>query len=207
MNAILNFRAGYPVHLSHLSDEQIDDHLIGDLAPEAATHLAGCSPCTRRVAEAEAMIANFRAVAMEWSDRRSATMPLQTAATHKPGWVQRFAFGAATAALLAVGFTVSTISTVHTSARTQAASPAPVQAVAQVEAVSETEAMAHPRMSRVKPVSQTSADDKAISRDNQMLQEIDVALSSSAASPASLGLETVSSEVSTPEQAPVLMQN
>lgn len=206
MNSILNFRAE---HLTHLSDEQIDDQLIGDLSPEAAAHLADCAACIRRVAEAEAPMSHFRAVATEWSHRRSATMP-QIVTAYKPRWAQRFAFGTATAAFLAVAFAIPTISTLHTPTHTRvsgAASPLAGQTVTQAAAVPQASVTEQRVAVRVRPVSQPVEDDKTISRDNQMLQAINVALSTPADSPASLGLETVSSEQSTPQHSPALLQD
>jgi len=93
--------------MTHLTDEQIDDLLIGSLeAAEAAQmreHAAGCEACTARLAELEAPIASFNAVTVAWSERRSATLPVRPAAKRVGArWSMGLAWGSlAAAALLA----------------------------------------------------------------------------------------------------------
>jgi len=93
--------------MTHLTDEQIDDLLIGSLeAAEAAQmreHAAGCEACTAKLAELEAPISSFNAVTLAWSERRSATLPVRPAAKHAGArWSMGLAWGSlAAAALLA----------------------------------------------------------------------------------------------------------
>ena len=54
----------------HLTEDQIDDVLMGDLAATTAAHLAACEACKLRVAEFEAPIASFKAVSLAWSERQ-----------------------------------------------------------------------------------------------------------------------------------------
>ena len=85
----------------HLTEDQIDDVLIGDLAAGPAAHLKQCTQCQARLEAAKAPMASFAAVSMAWSERQSATAPvtLVQAATsvgqRRANWV-----AAATATLL-----------------------------------------------------------------------------------------------------------
>ena len=92
-------------HLTHLSEDQIDDMLIGDLAPEPAAHLKQCTECQTRLEAAEAPMASFAAVSMAWSERRSATAPAKLRMPVNAAW-QRGASWAAAAAVLLVGIAV-----------------------------------------------------------------------------------------------------
>jgi hypothetical protein len=204
MNSILNFRAA---HQGHLSEQQIEDQLIGDLAPEPAAHLERCKPCRLRVAEAAAPMVHFRAVAMEWSERRSSTLPLQAGTVYQPQWAQRLAMGTATAALLAMAFAVPMRHTPGHPQGAGAVSATPTQTLARVAATPQAPSVSKHVVGDVRPSSRPVEDDTAITRDNQILQEIDVALSTPAASPASLGLETVGSEENSPQLAPTLLQD
>jgi hypothetical protein len=69
---------------THLTPDQIDDHLIGDLSRSAAEHLAFCDHCQTLVTEAEAPLATFNAVSLAWAERRSATLPVPTPAQARP---------------------------------------------------------------------------------------------------------------------------
>jgi hypothetical protein len=151
----------------HLTEDQIDDCLIGDLAPEAAAHLEACSPCLTRVARAEEPLASFRAVSLAWSERRSATLPLQASASARPNWARRLAWGAAAAAAIAIGVAIPAVH--HTSETSgQDVSVAASAAAVQVAAPASRE--------------------EQIARDNQMLKAIDRELDASVESPASFGL-------------------
>lgn len=89
----------------HLSESQLDDYLIGDLAAGPAAHLAACSLCTARVAAAEAPIAAFKTVSLAWSERRSATLPL-TPQPRPARWGQRLAWATAMSAALLTGISI-----------------------------------------------------------------------------------------------------
>src|SRR5471032_1743596 len=92
--------------MQHLTEDQIDELLMGSLqADEAARlreHAAGCEACAAQLAEIEAPIASFQAVTLAWSERRSATMPARPAKPARTRWGLGFAWGSfAAAALLA----------------------------------------------------------------------------------------------------------
>jgi hypothetical protein len=173
----------------HLNADQIDDHLIGDLAPAAASHLANCQVCAALVAEASAPIANFQAVTQAWSERRSATMPVQIPATSLPhAMALRIAAGATAAVILMMG--VMTPGSSHPTTPQTASYTVPQTAV-QPQTLTQMASTA-PVTSPQEQMRRSNASAR-ISRDNQMLQDIDAALNASSES-SSLGLESVSTE-------------
>lgn len=87
---------------THLTPDQIDDQLLGDLAPAAAAHLAECAFCQAAVAEAEAPMASFRQVSLAWAERRSATMPVPAPSADRRPASRHLAWGALGAAAAAV---------------------------------------------------------------------------------------------------------
>jgi hypothetical protein len=185
----------------HLSPDQIDDHLIGDLAPEPAAHLASCAVCTELVASVSAPIANFQAVTHAWSDRRSATMPVYVpAASLQPQHMAlRIAAGATAAVILMMGVTTMPLSRHQATQQTAVTASQPAaqpQALAEIASTGPTE--------MIPPQEQAPRDGVSarILRDNQMLQDIDTALATPSESAASLGLEPVSTEQG---QQPVAM--
>ena len=88
-----------PVTANHLTDDQLDDHLIGDLAPAPAAHLAACSLCAQRVAAARSPLDSFHTVSTAWSERRSATLPIPVPAPPRPVWQRQTAWATACLAL------------------------------------------------------------------------------------------------------------
>jgi len=147
----------------HLTEDQLDDHLIGDLAAPAAAHLAACALCTARVAEAASPIASFQSVSLAWSERLSATAPIPSPSASRALLERRLVWSMAIA-LCAAGLSLTGIS--HRSA-------APVPTVA----------------ASTRTAAPTAAE---LSRDNQLLRTIDSELDASAESPAALGLAPVS---------------
>jgi len=160
----------------HLSDEQIDDYLIGDLGGDAADHLEGCLECMARVQQMDSAISSFKTVSLAWSERRSATMPLRTSEPAR--WSGRrvwsYAGSSAVAAALVIGLLVPVMR--HEN-RSDAAS------------VKEQPVM----MAASGAVSSTLPGEEQIRQDNQMLRDIDQALATGSETPAALGLQTTSS--------------
>ena len=153
---------------SHLTEAQIDDHLIGDLAPEAVSHLNSCTACQARVAELEQPLADFRAVSLAWAERRSATMAPLPAAPARPNHGLAWAsLATAATAALAVGIVIPALR--HTT------SAAPSVTVAALNYPGQTLA-----------ASSTSTPEE-IARDNQMLDAIDRALDGPVVAPAGYG--------------------
>ncbi len=158
----------------HLSEHQIDEHLIGDLAGTATAHLAACELCESRVANAAAPIEAFKAVTVAWSERRSATLPLHQAMARSAKFHPRLAWAAAVTVALAIGAAIPVVMHQHgqETARIQAASPAPGQIAAQD--------------------ADPGSGSNNIARDNQMLQAIARELNAAVESPEVLGLRPIS---------------
>ena len=102
LNPALSPNLAIEAAADHLTADQIDDHLIGDLAAAPAAHLAACSLCTDRVAAVANPIASFQHVATAWSERRSATLPIPVPTQQQPLW-QRHTAWASACLTLAVG--------------------------------------------------------------------------------------------------------
>jgi hypothetical protein len=189
MNANLYFDAGNASENTvHLSEEQIDDQLLGELGSAAAAHLAACVACTARVAEAAEPITDFRDVSMAWSERRSATMPLPVVARDGLLWQRRMGW-ATTAFALALGISLLSsghkVATETASLQLEQASDAPIAAQAT------SRVAAAPRVVEVEAVQNTSgnAAGDRYAGDNRMLKAIDTELDASVESPTTLGLE------------------
>ncbi|MDE1162821.1 MAG: hypothetical protein PW792_12850 [Acidobacteriaceae bacterium] len=183
-------------NLLHLTDEQIDEHLIGDLAPAAASHLAGCEHCQERVAATEAPMVAFREMSLAWAERRSATMPVPAMNSHTTRASHRFGWAMAGTCALALGFAIPVTRAHHAPAETAAvavvapvAAPAVVATPAPVEAT--VAAVSHTGMTAMTPV---GASAEQIERDNRMLQAIDRELGAPDATLAAYAMEPQSSE-------------
>jgi hypothetical protein len=171
----------------HLTEEQIDEELMGALSGEAAAHLAECVPCTQRVAEASMPMARFRDVTMAWSERRSATMPIPSVQAGVLVWQRRVGW-AMTACALVVGISLTG------NERKAEMLRASVQSAQGVDVAS----MRTSRVAAVPVVVASGAGDASTadrySGDNRMLKAIDRELDASVESPAAMGLETVSDQ-------------
>ena len=190
----------------HLTPDQIDDLLIGDLAATPAAHLAACTLCAERVAAARSPIASFQQVSTAWSERRSATLPIPLASPQRPVW-QRYTSWATASLTLAFGmafinashqFSLRTVTPqpVPTApsllaSRTAAPQTAAAHAIASLAALHPT---AHRILSSPAPAFTETASTAPmpqptqISADNHMLRAIDASFAPSADSPAALGL-------------------
>lgn len=156
----------------HLSETQIDDCIIGDLAPAAAAHLAACPLCAERAAAAADPFASFHTLSTTWSERLSAVLPAPVPSPQKPLWQRHLAL-AAPFFVLVIGITVVHSAYVNNAAQT-----------AQANTTADTAAIAS-RQSRV------SADDR-------MLDAIETDLAPDSDSPADLGLRPVSAKTHAP---------
>ena len=178
------------IHLVHLSDDQILNTLSGDVSAGVAAHLANCSVCSRRVAEAEAPIASFKAMTLAWSERRSATLPLQPPAAPPLAWHRRAVMAATATAALLLGISVPLARHEAPSAPAvtvpTAVAPSSTSEVATISTPALSAAMQHEAAEAPSAVGETQAkpQDEQIARDNQMLQNIDRALDNSVESPA-----------------------
>jgi hypothetical protein len=171
----------------HLSEEQIDDQLMGDPSGEAAAHLAECEECSLRVAEAAGPMKDFCDVSSAWAARRSATMPIPSVQAGALVWERRVGW-AMTACAVVVGISITSNGRKAEMLRTSA------QSAQSVSAVRST-----PVQVAVVPsaVAVEAADGEAAERysgDNKMLKAIDSELDASVETPAAMGLETVSEQ-------------
>jgi len=164
----------------HLTEDQIDDVLMGDLAATTAAHLAACEDCKLRVAEFATPIASFKAVSLAWSERQSATLPSKLTLPVTSAWQRGASWAAATAVLLVgIGVPMARHETRATQivASNGTSQAAPRTAIATVARVQEAGRGAPGLVAPTKP-------DAQIARDNQMLQAIDRELDASVQSPA-----------------------
>ena len=169
----------------HLSEDQIDDLLIGDLAAEPTAHLAGCEPCQTRVADAQAPIASFKAVSLAWSERRSATLPPQFVRTASPAWHRHAAWAATASAVLLVGIAVPMAKQAARSTPVAATAPLAKSSAQSGVVTASVQPAVQPQPAGARTVAASySSQDEQIARDNRMLQAIDRELDASVQSPA-----------------------
>jgi hypothetical protein len=166
---------------AHLTAEQIDDHLIGDLATAPAAHLATCALCAGRVAAVANPIASFQHVATAWSERRSATLPIPVPAQQQPLWQRHMAWASA-CLTLAVG--VALINADHQFSIQTAAPSVAAEAVPAQQAIAQPKATSLTETASVAP----SAHTTQITVDNHMLRDVNAAFDPFAESPTALGL-------------------
>jgi hypothetical protein len=191
MNSYPDLYVSSAEHLTagHLTADQIDDQLIGDLAAAPAEHLAACSLCSDRVATAASPLADFQNVTTAWSERHSATLPIPVPVQQRPLWQRHMAWATAS---LSLAFGIALINSSHQfSLQTTASQPAPIQ-TAQSFATPQTIA---PQTIPAQPPALTETASIAtapratqIAADNHMLRAIDASFDSSSDSPAALGL-------------------
>jgi hypothetical protein len=183
MNSILNFRhtLSSATRLPHLSEVEIDDQLLGELAAAPAAHLAACTHCTARLAEASSPLAAFDTLTLAWSERRSATLPLPDLSQQRPLWQRRIAWATASFACV-LGLSLANLSN-QVKLRSSDALGSPAASARQV---------ALPSIHLNTNASIAKPQPSQISADNQMLQAVDSELDAVAVTPAALGLEPVS---------------
>ena len=192
----------------HLTEDQIDDLLIGDLAPETTAHLKQCTTCQTRLEAAKAPIASFRAVSMAWSERRSATVPVTLVQAASSAGRRQAHWAAAATAALAVALSVPLM--IHQKQSPVVASDVAVPQASAKAAVAQATPAAPVEQAvqaRVQPVTSArrGSDDAEIAHDNEMLQAIHHELDASV-QPASdpFGLLAVGgSSAAHPRYAPV----
>ena len=179
----------------HLTLDQVDDHLIGDLAPAPAAHLAACSLCAERVAAARSPISDFQQVSTAWSERRSATLPTPIPAHQAPIWQRHTALASASLSL-ALGFAF--INATHQFSILNMSQPAPVAATSitatSAKSIPVQQPILTPKAHSLTETASLASSSRAVriaaqvSADNHMLRAIDASLDPSTDSPAALGL-------------------
>jgi hypothetical protein len=182
-NSVLEAAAA--LSAGHLTADQIDDHLIGDLATAPAAHLAACSLCADRVATIANPIASFQHVATAWSERRSATLPLPVPTQQQPLWQRHMAWASA---CFTLAVSVSLINASHQFSL-QTATPRSAPSLA-AEAVSVPQSIAAPKATVLTETASIapSAHTTQIAADNHMLRAVNAAFDPFAESSAALGL-------------------
>ena len=167
------------IQQTHLTEDQLDDHLIGDLAPSAANHLASCDACTARVAESQAPLTSFRVASLAWGERHSATAPIPKIGMQHFQWQRSLMWSLAVSAF-AVGLGLTSVGR-H--ANVPSNSPEASEAA------------------YTEPTSTPSANQ--LSSDNQMLDTIDNEISSSNENSAALELMPV--KAARPSSVPAVL--
>jgi hypothetical protein len=150
---------------NHLSEDDLDEVLIGIASSESLMHLAECEPCEARLIAFRSEMAAFNQASIAWSEARSNTISRDIAA-HKP--TPRLTLGAAwsSAAALVVTFAFGLSMALHQPGATlDAANPSSTQ----------TAVVTHP-----------DHDQDQLASDNAMLAAIDSEMGTP--QPAQLGL-------------------
>jgi hypothetical protein len=137
---------------NHLSEDDLDEVLIGIASPEASAHLAECQSCGERLTAFQTQMDLFKQASMAWSEARSNTIPRELAARPAtPRLTLTTVWGSAATLVFALAFALNV--TLH-------------QAPAAIEAsnppVSEPAIAVHPEH-----------DAHEIASDNAMLEAID----------------------------------
>jgi hypothetical protein len=92
-----------------LSEEELDDVLLGDGPAEARRHLAVCVVCSARIAPFQASVAAFNEGSMAWAQAKSNTVSRDlSTARLSTGSSQPMAWGAGVAMIAAVAFALGT---------------------------------------------------------------------------------------------------
>ena len=94
---------------AHLSEDDLDDFLLGLASSDASSHVAACPACRDRVAAFESQMSVFNQASRDWSEARSNTISRDLAA-HRPSLrltVPAMWYSTA-AAVLAVALTFTT---------------------------------------------------------------------------------------------------
>jgi hypothetical protein len=147
---------------THLSEEAIDDVLIGMNSAHADAHLAGCLECRDQLEEFRTEVQWFNQASLAWSEARSATIPRPAARLKvRPAIVALAGWALVAVVLLAIGLSVwnhsdewnDRPSAQHAAAPAAVATPAPQDS------------------------------EEQIAQDNDLLQSIDAALNAVEESP------------------------
>jgi len=67
----------------HLSEDDLDEVLMGFGSAAASAHLAVCEPCEQRLSAFQTQMAQFNQASLAWSEARSNTIS-RDLSTHKP---------------------------------------------------------------------------------------------------------------------------
>jgi hypothetical protein len=137
----------------HLSEEDLNDVLIGLGSPESDAHLVVCNECRDQVEHFRSEVEMFKQTSLAWSEARSLSIPRISRPKATPAILNPVAWAAAAALLLMIGIPVWNND--HRAASDQG--------TAQVQMPSDSEAQ--------------------IAQDNALLQSVDAVLSAGETSP------------------------
>ena len=138
---------------AHLSEEAMNDVLIGLGSPEAEAHLAACPACRKQLEGFNGDMQLYNQASLRWSEARSATMPAPVVMAKRP--MGRFApIGMALAAAILISVGVLAWHHNHGTLENSAVAPAAQQ-----------------------------DDEAQIAADNELMRSVDVALSAGEESP------------------------
>ena len=93
----------------HLSEEELDDVLIGMGSAAAEGHLAGCAVCNARIAPFQTSVTAFNESSLAWAQAKSNGVSRDlSAARLSTGRTQPMAWGAGVAMIGAIAFALGT---------------------------------------------------------------------------------------------------
>ena len=169
------------VETCHLTEEEVDELILGVAGPELQAHCAACAPCSSRVTAFSASLQPFRQASLAWSEARSNTFTRDLSG-HKPTWRLTAPAARSVAATVILGLVAGVTGGTHVWPR-QSASASAV-------------ALTQPAPRRFAP--ETRA--QQIARDNAMMQAIDAELTEPESAPAAL-FRTAGSTAAQPASA------
>ena len=139
---------------AHLTEEALNDVLIGMGTPASEQHLSACAECRARAGECTAGIALLDASSLAWSRQRAAQMPDTPATAGARHWPLATMGWAAAAVLLAA------------------------------VALPVWHSREHPKAGTVQPAMAQAEDSEAqIAQDNALLRDVDAVVNASEAPP------------------------
>jgi len=163
-------------HSEHLSEEALDDVLIGLGSTEAEAHLAACSQCNESLRQFRSSLHSFNQASLAWSESRPVPQAMTKAVDRlreKPrGLMTPLSWAMAAAVVAALAFQLWTYE------------------------------FRQPATYPVATASQPADSEVQIAQDNQLLQSVNAALSASdVATPSEYGLQADSrSELKPPSR-------
>jgi len=103
----MNMKDSAVIPHSHLSDDELDEILIGIATDDASAHLAHCTSCGQRLAAFQSQLDAFNHATMAWSEARANSISRDLLA-HKltPRVTLKAAWSSAAVAVLALAFAV-----------------------------------------------------------------------------------------------------
>ncbi len=158
---------------THLSEQELDDVLLGDASPAATEHMATCELCRAQLQPFEATVAAFNAGSIAWAQAKSNTISRDlSGATPSGSRLRPFAWAAGVAMIAGIAFSLSASLHFNSAADStrETAHLSTIQATAALPAPGSAPEMAG-----------NLAND--IASDNAMLNDIDSAISTPEPSP------------------------